>query len=108
MTARASVVDLVARHLGGHVGLEDAQLGSFFVDEVLATGLLELVDALFALFDLLADDREDASFVKRFHGRNLGVLDGGDDHADGDFAPLVVCAHGVFEVFGELFFKGHS
>ena len=58
ITLRRLGLDLVAACLLRHIGLQDGHLCCFLIGELFAAGLLELLDALAALFHLLGDHLE--------------------------------------------------
>jgi hypothetical protein len=89
------------------IGFDDGEFFCFFVGEVGAIALGELIDRLFALLDESLEELDRFIFVERANFFGLFVLDGRLDAAKDAEAEFVLGLHCVDEVFLDFFGESH-
>jgi hypothetical protein len=90
------------------VAYQDSHFGLFLVGQVLTGGLLKRGDRVFALLDEFVHDGHHGDIVQFDPLVHFFLLQGRQQQADGAQALSVFGAHGVFHVFGDLFFQAHE
>ena len=92
---------------GGQIFFDDGDFFGFFVREILAAALGELLDGFLALFDEGLQNLQGFQIVERAHLVNFFELQGAFDHAQDAEAQLIFFLHGRGEVALNFFDVAH-
>ncbi len=92
----------------GQVGLDQNDLGGFFVGHLLASAFGELLNGIFTLFDQRGEDGLRFFIVEGRHLFDLAVLECGLHHAQSGQALLLARFHRGGDVFLDLFGEAHN
>ena len=100
-------MNFVVAGSGRQIFLDDGDFFGFFVREILAAALGELIDGFAALLDQGLQNLQGFQIVERTHFFDFLVLQGAFDHAQDAEAQLVFFLHGGGQVALNAFDVAH-